>query len=1138
MAETANQIFLPWVQPPIAAYLPEPAIDRLNAAQPAFVSLPVKLVVNAETLAKTVRLVGPGQVTGFDPQQVVRVEPRPYTTDFEPNYFPCLEFDRPDFPWLFTPAKGDGQGRLRPWLCLVVVRKQPGVDLRPMGERPQPVLVIKAPAQPRVELPDLSESHLWAHAQLTGVEKSQMQRAIATQPKASISRLLCPRRLDAATDYIACVVPTFEVGRRAGLNLPILPADEQQLQPAWASGPQAPAEITLPVYYCWEFRTGDRDGDFEALVRRLEPRQLPPTVGKRPMDISRPGFAIAPAPPPGTTLGLEGALRVVDQTADEWPEAVRLPFQTALASLLNRPWELASQTSAAQDPLVAPPIYGSWPAARHTVSLSSAPAPTPWLDELNLDPRYRSAAALGTRIVQTQQEALMSAAWEQLGDIQQVNQRLRQAQLSRAVNTVYYQSFSRFSAETLLKIVAPAQAQLLVESRGANQLPNGSGATMRLAQQLTASVGSTSVVSAPLRRLARPRGPINRPLTQAGGRQIGFTPAAIAAVNQPLTQGIVRQPNGAGEITWMDDNTPAGATLAADGGDTWQWVATTPTPFSGARIHHSKPVVGLRQHYFDNATDTLEISPGDRLFAYIWIDLTSTPSQIMLQWHSDMGWNHRAYWRAIGPDATGWGVEGTDNRRRMAGFPVVGGWARLEVPAQAVGLVGKTVDGMAFTLVDGAASWGRAGKIVSLSRGAVTIDTVSDRLPNHGGYQWVEGANPHWERVRASDVQMHDLFRLAALTDLGGRSPTSATSAEFYAAARAHQTYLQHAFTVPQARSHHVAAIAPTDVQRSALDSLNPELTIPRAVFTHFTAATTTAMTAASGQPVGDPLDPIMDAPSFPQAMAKALGDLSQAYLFAGLEQVPPNTVQLLQTNPKFIEAFMVGLNLEMGRELLWRGYPSDQRGTYFRRFWDTPLPNAPADISPIHQWGDRALGENSLAASRSKLVLLIRSELLRRYPNTVIYAVKAVANGADKGLSTDPAQTAQPLFRGTLEPDVTFIGFDLTPAEMLANLGWYIVLQQQPSEPRFGLDMASFTTDGAADIPALATWDDLSWAHLAPDAAALEQLSHVAVGAVQLQPAVAKGLWGRNAAHMAYITKQRPVRVAVHASELIRPMG
>ena len=134
---------------------------------------------------------------------------------------------------------------------------------------------------------------------------------MAGDPALTVSRLLCPRRLDPATDYLACVVPAFELGRKAGLGLPIEPADEQKLEPAWASGAQSPPQVTLPVYFYWEFRTGT-GGDFEALVRLLEPREMPREVGKRQMDISQPGFQITPPPPPGTTLELEGALRVLE----------------------------------------------------------------------------------------------------------------------------------------------------------------------------------------------------------------------------------------------------------------------------------------------------------------------------------------------------------------------------------------------------------------------------------------------------------------------------------------------------------------------------------------------------------------------------------------------------------------------------------------------------------------------------------------------------------------------------------------------------------------------------------------------------------------------------------------------------------
>src|SRR6266567_4197930 len=52
----------------------------------------------------TVHLYGPGDVIGIDPRHVIRTEPRNLTVNFEPNYLAGIEFDHPDFPWLFTPA--------------------------------------------------------------------------------------------------------------------------------------------------------------------------------------------------------------------------------------------------------------------------------------------------------------------------------------------------------------------------------------------------------------------------------------------------------------------------------------------------------------------------------------------------------------------------------------------------------------------------------------------------------------------------------------------------------------------------------------------------------------------------------------------------------------------------------------------------------------------------------------------------------------------------------------------------------------------------------------------------------------------------------------------------------------------------
>jgi len=209
---SANYLFLPWVRQGAAAGIK--TVD-VTPDLPGVVSITAELRVNDNPpLQHQVRLYGPGDVTGIDTHQVIRTEPRHLATDFEPNYFPAIEFDRPDFPWLFTPAKADAGGRLRPWLCLIVIRKQEGVELRIDRNLPLAVLEIKAPAVPERELPDLSESWAWAHVQLTGSssDPTSLKNSLAGDPALTLSRLLCPRRLDPLTEYYACVVPTFELG--------------------------------------------------------------------------------------------------------------------------------------------------------------------------------------------------------------------------------------------------------------------------------------------------------------------------------------------------------------------------------------------------------------------------------------------------------------------------------------------------------------------------------------------------------------------------------------------------------------------------------------------------------------------------------------------------------------------------------------------------------------------------------------------------------------------------------------------------------------------------------------------------------------------------------------------------------------
>jgi hypothetical protein len=168
----------------------------------------------------------------------------------------------------------------------------------------------------------------------------------------------------------------------------------------------------------------------------------------------------------------------------------------------------------------------------------------------------------------------------------------------------------------------------------------------------------------------------------------------------------ITTPTGGTDTVWVEDALPTGASTG--GNEPFTWITANPTPFSGARAHQSAAALkGTHQHYFANAKDKLLPAVGDRLFAYVYLDPADPPRQVMLQWY-DGSWEHRAYW---GPALIPWGGGGGNGGRSMGALPPTGQWVRLEVPAALVGLEGRVVHGMAFTLYDGRVSWDRTGKV-------------------------------------------------------------------------------------------------------------------------------------------------------------------------------------------------------------------------------------------------------------------------------------------------------------------------------------------------------------------------------------------------------------------------------------------
>ena len=159
------------------------------------------------------------------------------------------------------------------------------------------------------------------------------------------------------------------------------------------------------------------------------------------------------------------------------------------------------------------------------------------------------------------------------------------------------------------------------------------------------------------------------------------------------------------DLVWMDDAVPGGAITDAVN-DSWTWVTNNPAPYSGALAHQSAVQAGLHQHFFYAATTTLAVSTGNVLLAYVYLDPTNLPSEVMLEWTDCFSCEHRAYW---GADRIDYGSNGTASRRYMGPLPAAGQWARLEVPASLVDLEGVVLEGMSFTLFDGRATWDYVG---------------------------------------------------------------------------------------------------------------------------------------------------------------------------------------------------------------------------------------------------------------------------------------------------------------------------------------------------------------------------------------------------------------------------------------------
>jgi hypothetical protein len=230
-------------------------------------------------------------------------------------------------------------------------------------------------------------------------------------------------------------------------------------------------------------------------------------------------------------------------------------------------------------------------------------------------------------------------------------------------------------------------------------------------------------------------------------------------------------------------------------------------------------------------------------------------------------------------------------------------------------------------------------------------------------------------------------------------------------------------------------------------------------------------------------------APELDIPLWKFLSERAPDWLLPGAGDVPDDRVLAVQTNPTFIDAVLVGANHQTLGELRWRNLPITTRWTPLRRFWErvaTAGGEPRPDIRPIvrlsdgsEQWTDASpLGDVGHLADprhRSSLVVVLHTELFRRYPATIVYLTPNAGGAATWGPvpavdePAPPLHREYPAFSGTLTPELVFFGFDVPPS---AGSDHWLVLEEPPPGFRFRHPQATDpdTPPTAADLARRAT--------------------------------------------------------------------
>lgn len=253
--------------------------------------------------------------------------------------------------------------------------------------------------------------------------------------------------------------------------------------------------------------------------------------------------------------------------------------------------------------------------------------------------------------------------------------------------------------------------------------------------------------------------------------------------------------------------------------------------------------------------------------------------------------------------------------------------------------------------------------------------------------------------------------------------------------------------------------------------------------------------------------------PPWPVPLVDLLARISPDLVAPAAGRMKPHDVLLLEADQTMMAAVLVGANHAALADLRWRNFPVRPDMSPVRRVFPRVRIAGTAhdafDAPPIRSW-HTTLGANLNGSQETarppRSVLLIRSPLFEMYPETVLYAARAVDKGGTLAPSSSDSRRSFPTAFGFLQQGLAYVGFSIDPDDLAGRTGdgWFLVFQ--------GPDEAGgFSLPATGPAPSWATMDG-------------PILTSTGLGAPVTDPSAT-----------AQLLLDRPLTVALHAARLMK---